>query len=70
MINFAKTLLAASALTAAFASPVLANTSQLAASVGIPADVAQNLTLGQIANIKAIIEDDENHIESYADFIR
>jgi hypothetical protein len=67
MTNFTKTVLAASALTAALATPVMANTSQLAASVGIPADVAQTLTLGQIVTIKAIIEDNENHIDSYAD---
>jgi len=70
MTNFTKTLLAAAALTAAIASPALANTSQLTASIGIPADVAQTLTLGQIADIKASIENDENHINSYADYAR
>ncbi|SOH95507.1 hypothetical protein SAMN06273572_11187 [Monaibacterium marinum] len=69
MTNVAKTLLATVALTAALASPVLAN-SQLAASIGIPADVAQTLTQGEIATIGAIINDDENHINSYADFAR
>ncbi|SOH92849.1 hypothetical protein SAMN06273572_11186 [Monaibacterium marinum] len=70
MTNVAKTLLATVALTAALASPVLANNSQLAASIGIPADVAQTLTQGEIATIGAIINDDENHINSYADFAR
>ena len=70
MTNFAKTLLSVVALTAAIASPALANTSQLTASIGIPAEVAQSLTLGQIANIKASIENDSNHINSYADYIR
>ena len=69
MTNFAKSLIAVAALTAAIASPALAQNEQLAASVGIPADVAQSLTLGEIANIKAIINDDGNHIETYADFV-
>ncbi|QIK42246.1 hypothetical protein [Pontivivens nitratireducens] len=70
MTNIAKTLLTTAALTAALASPVLADNAQLAASFGIPADVAQTLSLGEIATIGAIINDDENHINSYADFAR
>lgn len=70
MTNIAKTLLTTAALTAALASPVLADNAQLAASFGIPADVAQTLSLGEIATIGAIINDDENHINSYDDFAR
>lgn len=70
MTNIAKTLLTTAALTAALASPVLADNAQLAASFGIPADVAQTLSLGEIVTIGAIINDDENHINSYADFAR
>jgi len=70
MTNIAKTLLTTAALTAALASPVLADNAQLAASFGIPADVAQTLSLGEIVTIGAIINDDENHINSYDDFAR
>jgi hypothetical protein len=70
MTTFAKILIAAAALTAALASPALADNSQLAASAGIPADVAHTLTLGEIANIKSIITDDDNHINTYADYVR
>ena len=70
MTNFAKTVLAAAALTAAIASPALANTQQFAASLGIPAEVAQNLTLAEIAQFKAALEDNDNHIETYADYVR
>ena len=70
MTTFAKALIAAAALTASLASPALANTSQLAASAGIPANVAQGLTLGEIATIKSLITDDDNHINTYADYVR
>jgi|OM-RGC.v1.034859159 hypothetical protein len=69
MTTFVKSLIAATALTGALATPALANTAQLAASVGIPADVAQTLSLSEIAHIKAIIDDDENHINTYADYL-
>ena len=68
MTSFAKTLTAL-ALATAVATPAFAN-DQLAASVGIPSDVAQTLTLGEIAQIKAAINEEDNHIENYGDYVR
>ena len=68
MTDFAKTLTAL-VLATAVATPAFAN-DQLAASVGIPSDVAQTLSLGEIAQIKAAIEADDNHIDSYGDYLR
>ena len=68
MTTFTKTL-AALALATAVATPAFAN-DQFAASVGIPSDVAQTLSLGEIAQIKAAIEADDNHIDSYDEYVR
>ena len=67
MTTFTKAL-AALALTSAVAAPAFAN-DQLAASVGVPADVAQTLTLGELATIKAVIEADDNLIDTYDEFV-
>ena len=67
MTTFTKTL-AALALTSAVATPAFAN-DQFAASIGVPADVAATLSLGQLATIKAVIEADDNQIDSYDEFV-
>ena len=67
MTNFAKAL-ATLALSTAIAAPAFAN-DQLAAAIGVPADVAATLTLGELATIKAVIEADDNLIDTYAEFV-
>ena len=68
MTNFAKAL-AALALSTAIAAPAFADTTQLAASIGVPADVAATLSLGELATIKAVIEADDNLIDTYSEFV-